>query len=267
MSRSNLNKYVLVFGGTGAIGSACAVLLAKEGFGIISVYRERRAALKDKQKRLHVIDKSARDVKYLNINATDVSNENTIMRFIEESLSTKNAQIVLVLDAIADANINDMFGKTEMNEHLSVEDVSRTVSAMGTGLFRWVQLLMKKGFLSDDCRIIGLTSIGVERCISGYAATASAKAVLETMSKYMAVELKGNRMTSNVIRAGVIVTEAYSKLPNADFLASRAKDKHPKGRLTQPEDVANVVSLLMRPEADWINGAIIDVDGGERLIG
>jgi enoyl-[acyl-carrier protein] reductase III len=270
VTESTVIKYALVFGGTGAIGGACSLLLAQEGFGILSVYRESRGALKGKQKALDLIDGCAMDFKKLNINASDQSNENRILTFIEHSLmsNSKNARIALVLDAIADANVNKLFDENERSMNtLAVEDISRTISAMGTATYRWARLLKKRNLLSDDCRIIGLTSVGVEKCLNGYAATASAKSVMETLSRYMAVELKGSRMTSNIIRSGIIPTEAFLKLPSADLIATKALEQHPKGRLTRPEDIANVVSLLMRPEADWINGTIIDVDGGEHLMG
>lgn len=261
------NQYVLILGGTGAIGSACALKLAKEGFGVILIYRERRFALNQRRGALDEIEKYAVDFHELNMNINETLNEQKALNFITEALKPREGRIALLLDAVADANINSLFGKgVEMINSLSVEDIFRTIKSMGIGVYRWTSLLMKTGLLSDSCRVLGLTSVGTNRTLEGYAATASAKAVLEMLCKYMAVELKGNRMTSNLIRSGLIETEALRQLPESGKLLVKGLENHPKGRLTRPEDVANVVSLLMRPEADWINGTIIEVDGGERLV-
>jgi NAD(P)-dependent dehydrogenase (short-subunit alcohol dehydrogenase family) len=53
----------------------------------------------------------------------------------------------------------------------------------------------------------------------------------------------------------------------ADRLRASARLRNPFGRLTTPEDVANVVALLASDEAAWINGALLRVDGGEHVSG
>ena len=54
-------------------------------------------------------------------------------------------------------------------------------------------------------------------------------------------------------------------IPGSEWLKQNATIRNPNKRLTQPVDVANVAYLLCRAEAHWINGAIIPVDGGERI--
>jgi len=54
-------------------------------------------------------------------------------------------------------------------------------------------------------------------------------------------------------------------IPGSDEIKKITQNRNPFGRLTTPQDVANVVSLLCRPEAAWINGCVIPVDGGEHL--
>jgi NAD(P)-dependent dehydrogenase (short-subunit alcohol dehydrogenase family) len=52
-------------------------------------------------------------------------------------------------------------------------------------------------------------------------------------------------------------------IPGSERLLEIANTRNPMGRMTQPEDVANVIYLLCRDEAFWINGSVIHVDGGE----
>ena len=54
-------------------------------------------------------------------------------------------------------------------------------------------------------------------------------------------------------------------IPESDELAALAKNRNPFNRLTRPEDVANAVYLICKDEANWINGTILKVDGGESL--
>ena len=54
-------------------------------------------------------------------------------------------------------------------------------------------------------------------------------------------------------------------IPGSEEIKKHTKKRNPFKRLTTPEDVANVVSLLCQDEAAWINGCVIPVDGGEHL--
>jgi NAD(P)-dependent dehydrogenase (short-subunit alcohol dehydrogenase family) len=56
-------------------------------------------------------------------------------------------------------------------------------------------------------------------------------------------------------------------IPGSGHLKAQARTRNPFGRLTTPEDVADVIFLLSLPESAWINGDIIRVDGGERISG
>ncbi|MBT8179143.1 MAG: SDR family oxidoreductase, partial [Eudoraea sp.] len=65
--------------------------------------------------------------------------------------------------------------------------------------------------------------------------------------------------------AGVTDTPSLRMIPGSELLLEDARKRNPLGRLTQPEDVANVVYLLSTGEASWITGTVIKVDGGESL--
>ena len=61
-------------------------------------------------------------------------------------------------------------------------------------------------------------------------------------------------------------TPSLKKIPGSNKLVQFAHDANPLGRITMPEDVANVIYLLCSKEASWINGALIHVDGGEHCL-
>ena len=150
---------------------------------------------------------------------------------------------------------------------LEDEDMVRTIYAMGTSLLTWTQDVLGRGLFAPDARVLGMTSEGNEVAWKGYAAVAAAKVALESVSRSIAVEMAHFGIRSNIVQAGVTDTPALRLIPGNDHLKAQARTRNPFGRLTTPEDVANVIYLLSLPEAAWINGAIIRVDGGEHISG
>ena len=147
------------------------------------------------------------------------------------------------------------------------EDLSQTIHAMGTSLLGWVQELHRRGMFAEDARVVGLTSEGNEVAWKGYAAVAAAKVALESVSRAIAVEMAPYGLRSNIVQAGVTDTPALRLIPGSAHLKATARRRNPFGRLTTPEDVAKVIHLLALPEAAWINGEVIRVDGGEHVSG
>ncbi len=150
---------------------------------------------------------------------------------------------------------------------LDEEDFARTIHAMGTSLAPWAMDVLARGLFASDARVLGLTSEGNEVASRGYAAVAAAKAALESVSRAMAVELAPYGIRSNVLQPGVTDTPALRLIPGSMLAKAATRQRNPFGRLTTPEDVADVVSLMCTDEARWINGAVIRVDGGERIAG
>jgi NAD(P)-dependent dehydrogenase (short-subunit alcohol dehydrogenase family) len=96
---------------------------------------------------------------------------------------------------------------------------------------------------------------------------AAAKVALESVSRSIAVEMAHFGIRSNVIQAGVTDTPALRMIPGSAQLKAHARTRNPFGRLTTPEDVANMIFLLSLPEAAWVTGEVIRVDGGEAVSG
>ena len=150
---------------------------------------------------------------------------------------------------------------------LEEEDLARTIHAMGTSLLGWVQAIHLRGLFAADSRVLGLTSEGNTVAWKGYAAVAAAKVALESVARSIAVEFAPYGIRCNVLQPGVTETPALRLIPGNAHLKAEARSKNPYGRLTQPEDVANMVYLMALPEAAWVNGALIRVDGGEHVSG
>lgn len=153
------------------------------------------------------------------------------------------------------------------SSYLDEADFGRTILAMGTSLLGWTQALFSRGLFSADARIFGLTSEGNEVAMKGYAAVSAAKTSLEALARSIAVEFGPYGIRCNVIQPGLTNTPALRAIPGSEHLKSQALLRNPGGRLTTPEDVAGVLFLLSHKEANWINGEVIRVDGGEHISG
>ena len=97
---------------------------------------------------------------------------------------------------------------------------------------------------------------------------AAAKAALESVARSLAGEFAVDRIRVNCVRPGSITFEggAWERYAGAEPEAFRSflDADLPWGRLGRPENIADVVAFLLSPVAEWINGAVIPVDGGQR---
>jgi enoyl-[acyl-carrier protein] reductase III len=112
--------------------------------------------------------------------------------------------------------------------------------------------------------IVAISSLGAARVLEGYALIGTSKAALESLVRYLAVELAPD-VRVNAVSAGVVETGALDHFPNKDEML-RAGKANPVGRLVAPEDVAGAVAFLCSPDADMIRGQVIVVDGGFSLL-
>ena len=199
-----------------------------------------------------------------------VSNE--ACRRLAEALGVEESAVEAAADSLFEEGVDGVQGLTTPPEYapdsfIVEEDMARTVHSMGTSLLGWTQEIFHRGLFATDARVLGLTSEGNEVAWKGYAAVAAAKVALESVSRSIAVEMAPFGIRSNIVQAGVTDTPALRMIPGSAHLKAQARTRNPFGRLTSPEDVANVIYLLSLPEAAWINGEVVRVDGGERISG
>ncbi len=257
--------WAVILGGSSGFGLATAKKLARSGMNIALLYREPAAAERKLIPELTALA-AEHNVTILpcNSNALDADARNL---FTEQfTAMTEGKPVVrLLLHSIARGNLKPLVAESQADEYqlLSVDDIQHTSYAMSSSLLDWVRLLLNAGLFCPDARIIGLTSEGAHRYWDSYAAVSIAKASLESLATYMAVELSKFGLKTNIIQAGVTATPSLQRIAGSSELMKMAVQRNPMGRMTQPEDVANVIYLLCLDEAFWINGSIIHVDGGE----
>jgi len=113
--------------------------------------------------------------------------------------------------------------------------------------------------------IVAISSLGAQRVLENYILVGTSKAALESIVRYLAVELASREIRVNAVSAGVVDTEALDFFPNKDEMLAMA-GRTPAGRLVSPEDVAGLVAFLAGPDAAMIRGQTLIVDGGYSLL-
>ena len=118
--------------------------------------------------------------------------------------------------------------------------------------------------MPEGSSIVGVSSLGSIRVMDNYTLVGVSKAALESLVRYLAVEL-APRIRVNAVSGGVVETGALEHFPNREEML-RAGAANPVGRLVSPEDIAGTVAFLCSPDADMIRGQTIVVDGGFSLL-
>ncbi len=208
----------------------------------------------------------------LKLLAPDAPHEAPATRWLAECVQAEPAALATAANTLFEQGEHRLMPLAHPAEYpsssfLDDTDFTRTVHAMGTSLAGWTTALLAQALFADDARVIGLTSEGNAVAWKGYAAVSAAKCALEAVARSLAVELAWRGLRVNILQPGVTDTPALRAIPGHQHLIAQARGRNPCGRLTTPEDVADVVYLLSRPEARWINGALIRVDGGEHVSG
>lgn len=118
--------------------------------------------------------------------------------------------------------------------------------------------------MEDGSSIVAISSLGSARVLDNYTLIGASKAALESVVRYLAVELAPRGVRVNAVSGGVVETAALEHFPNKDeMLATVART--PAGRLVEPADIAGAVSFLCSRDAAMIRGQILVVDGGFSL--
>tara|TARA_Y100000748_G_C15392922_1_gene448244 strand:- start:135 stop:914 length:780 start_codon:yes stop_codon:yes gene_type:complete len=253
------NKWAIILGCSTGHGAAIAKQLASEGYGIIGFHLDRGTIKKDAIKFEEEIS-SLNDsrVKFWNENAAD--KEVMLSKMDDINNLVKDGEVKLLMHSIAFGSTTNFFEPTPVRQR----QMDMTQHVMAHCLIYWTQALLDKSLLKKGSRILGLTSEGSYKAMDGYGPVGVAKASLEAVIRQIGWELGSRGITANTIQAGITPTRALTKISKDwEEWIEKTKLRNPMKRLTSPEDVAGLVSLLMSDKADFVNCSTIFCDGGE----
>ena len=112
--------------------------------------------------------------------------------------------------------------------------------------------------------IVAISSLGSIRVLENYALVGTSKAALESLVRYLAIELGPVGIRVNAVSGGVVDTGALDHFPNRDAMLEMGT-QNAAGRMVTPGDIAGAVAFLCSPDADMVRGQTLIVDGGFSL--
>ena len=258
-----MSEWVLLLGGSTGHGAATAKKLAKDGYGIIAFHFDRGEAKKIAEETISEVNElTSGKCHYFNTNAAA---EETIDKHLPEIQKITNGKpLKLLLHSIAFGTTTNFFGEKPVTQR----QMDMTIHVMGNSLLYWTQKLFSEGLLGKGSRVMGLTSEGNYLAMEGYGPVSVAKVAMEAIIRQIGWELGQYGITANAVQAGITPTRALTKITDRwEEWVESTKKINPMRRTTMPEDVAGTISMLLKPEADFINCSIIYCDGGEHRSG
>ncbi len=256
--------WALILGASSGFGEAAAIKLAQDGFNIFGVHLDRQATMPNVERIKKEIESQGVQSVFFNANAADEFKRNEIVASIKNQLAEKPL-VKVIMHSLAFGTLKP-FVSLNNEQTINKAQMEMTVDVMAHSLVYWVQDIVAHKLLARKARIFAMTSSGGHSAIPYYGAVSAAKAALESHVRQLAVELGPFGASVNSIMAGVTDTPALRKIPGNVEMIEIAKRKNPHGRLTTPEDVAKVISLICKDGGEWISGGLIHADGGEDIV-
>ena len=244
-------RLALVTGGARGIGRATCLQLAREGADIaIGYVRNEEAANETKR----LVEAEGRRALLVKGHLGDTDHVNRIVDAAVEGLGGLD----LVVSNAASGVIRPALEVTAKHWDWTLDINARAFLLLAQ---RAGPHLEARGGGS----LVAISSLGAGRTLPNYVLVGTSKAALESLVRYLGVELAGRGIRVNGVSGGVVETDALDHFENREQMVRNAREHTPAGRILQPEDLARVVAFLCTSDADMIVGQILVVDGGYGL--
>lgn len=260
-------EWALILGSSSGFGAATSIALAEQaGLNICGVHLRRPTDPDMFDEVKTRVEKAGRQYLPFNMNAANPDRRKEAIEKMAEAMDGSGFRVLM--HSLAFGTLKP-FVTELVEDSIQQANMDMTLDVMAHSLVYWVQDSLRRGLLGRGSRIFTMTSAGSHRIVPNYGAVSAAKAALESHIRQLAVELAPLGITANSILAGVTDTPALRRIPGNEALIEGALSRNPSGRLTLPTDIANFIALLAQPGpgADWVTGNVINVDGGEDIIG
>jgi enoyl-[acyl-carrier protein] reductase III len=248
-------KIALITGSGRGIGKAIALHLAALGADIVINFFRNRAPAEQTADQIRTMGRRALVVK------ADIGDLEAVDQLFNETHAQLGGLDFLIHNAASGYN------RPVMEQKPKGWDWTMNINARSL-LFmaqRAAQLMEPRG----GGAIVSISSPGAGRVLPDYVVVGASKAAIESLTRYLAVELAPKNIVVNAISPGVVLTEAlqhFNLVRSDEKIADRILSITPVGRMLTPEDVAGVVAFLCSPAASMLCGQVLALDGGATLL-
>lgn len=248
-----LQGNALVTGGSRGIGRSCALAAARRGADVAITYVTNREAA----------EKTAEEIRALGRRATiiqgDVGVAEENVTTVEKAIEELGPLRYLVANAAA--------GTFGLTDELTVEQWDYTMAAHVRSLLVLAQTAVPSMTDNGGGSIVAISSLGAHRVYDAYAAFGTAKAAIEVLIKYLAVEGGPKGIRANCICGGVVLTDLFKEIPDWEAIAEAAGERSPLGRALDPDEIGEPAAFFLSDQARMVTGQTLCVDAGFTLPG
>ena len=238
-------KHALVTGGSRGIGRAVCIKLARMGYQVIINYVSRP---EEAQKTLELVREAGQDGELLPF---DVSRHEEVCAAIDEWESRHPDEYIEVL--VNNAGIRS----DSVLAFMPDKDWHRVVDTTLAGFYNVTQALLPSMLTHKYGRIVNMASVSGLKGQPGQTNYSAAKGGLIAATKALALEVARKQVTVNAVAPGFIETDM-----TADLDGTALKNIIPLQRFGHPEEVAELVGFLASPQAGYITGEVVSINGG-----
>lgn len=242
-------KVAFVTGSSRGLGKALAIELAKNGYDIVVNYARSKAAAEETVREIEALGQKAMLVR---ANVGDVKK----LRAMFEEVKEEFGRLDVFVSNAASGVLRPIM---ELEESHWDWTMNINAKAMLFGAQEAAKLMDKGG------KIIGISSLGSIRYLENYTTVGVSKAAIESLTRYLAVELASMGIAVNTVSGGALDTDALKHFPNRDELLADARRNTPAGRMVEISDMVNAAMFLVSDDSNMIRGQTIIVDGGRSL--
>ncbi|HOY87486.1 MAG: 3-oxoacyl-ACP reductase FabG [Methylotenera sp.] len=243
------NQIALVTGASRGIGAAIAQELGKQGATVIGTATSAGGA--------DNINASlqAAGIKGMGL-ALDVNDASQIDAVLKQIAASYGDVSILVNNA--------GITKDTLLMRMSDEDWNAVINTNLTSVFRMSQAVLRPMMKARTGRIISISSVVGHMGNAGQTNYAAAKAGMTGFTKSLAAEVGSRNVTVNCVAPGFIETDMTAELPEA--IKTKMLERVPLGRLGNVNEIAATVAFLASPNAAYITGETIHVNGGMLMV-
>jgi enoyl-[acyl-carrier protein] reductase III len=243
----------LVTGGSRGIGRSCALALARRGADVAITYIQNKDAAEATAAEIRALGRRAVAIQ------GDVALAEDNVAAVEQAIDELGPLRYLVANAA-----NGTFG---MTDELTVEQWDFTMAAHVRSLLVLAQAASPSIAGSGGGAIVAISSLGAHRVYDAYAAFGTAKAAIEQLVRYLAVEGGPKGIRANCVCGGVVLTDLFKEIPEWESIAQAAAERSPLGSALDPDEIGEPVAFLLSDEARMVTGQTLCVDAGFTLPG